>query len=53
MTFSEFAKMYFNLYRAAHNRDPFSITTRRAFNRHRHLPAPSIVIAVTNELSAD
>jgi len=52
MTFDEFSVLFTKLYRAQHNRDPFSITIRRAFNRHRHLPAPTVVRVLTEELAA-
>lgn len=52
MPFSEFAPLYTRLYNTQHGRDPFAITVRRAYNRLNHLPAPSIVIAITEELAA-
>lgn len=52
MTFDEFSALYHRLYNAHNGRDPFAITVRRAFNRMRHLPAPSVVVAITNELTA-
>lgn len=51
MTFSEFSEMFARLYRARHDREPYAITTRRAFNRLKHLSAPTIVVTLTEELA--
>lgn len=52
MEFSEFSALFTRMYRAAHDREPYAITIRRAFNRLKHLPAPTIVVTLTDELAA-